>query len=58
VVFKEGQVFKILSGPLLDMQGRIVKMDRHHKRVVVAFMFGGQERKVNLSVEAIDLDKE
>ena len=58
VVFKEGQVVKILSGPLLDMQGRIVKMDRHHKRVVVAFMFGGQERKVNLSVEAIDLDKE
>ncbi|PKL14416.1 MAG: hypothetical protein CVV52_01845 [Spirochaetae bacterium HGW-Spirochaetae-8] len=55
VAFREGQVVKILSGPLLDLQGRIVKMDRHHKRVVVAFMFAGQERMINLSVDIIDL---
>jgi len=54
VVFREGQMVKVLDGPLVDMEGRIVKMDRHHKRVIVAFMFAGEERKVNLSIQVVD----
>lgn len=55
VVFKDGQIVKVLDGPLKDMEGRIVKLDRHHKRVVVGFNFAGAERRVNLSVNVIDL---
>lgn len=55
VVYKEGNLVKVLDGPLKDMEGKIVKLDRHHKRVVVGFMFAGKERRVNLSVEVIDL---
>lgn len=55
IVFKDGQLIKVLDGPLKDMEGRIVKLDRHHKRVVVGFMFAGAERRVNLSVNVIDL---
>ena len=54
-MFKDGQLIKVLDGPLKDMEGRIVKLDRHHKRVVVGFMFAGAERRVNLSVNVIDL---
>ncbi|MDD3942328.1 MAG: transcription termination/antitermination NusG family protein [Sphaerochaetaceae bacterium] len=56
VVFKEGQLVKILDGPLKDMQGKIIKLDRHHKRVIVAFMFAGTERHINLSVNVLDLE--
>jgi transcriptional antiterminator NusG len=56
VVFKEGQLVKVLSGPLLDMKGRLVKIDRHHKRVVVAFQFAGQERRINLGIDVIEQD--
>jgi transcriptional antiterminator NusG len=55
VVYKQGQLVKVLDGPLKDMEGRIAKLDRHHKRIVVAFTFAGVERKVNLSVNVIDL---
>ena len=56
MVFKEGQLVKILDGPLKDMQGKIIKLDRHHKRVIVAFMFAGTERHINLSVNVLDLE--
>jgi transcription antitermination factor NusG len=55
VVFEKGHHVKVLGGPLADMEGRIVKIDRHHKRAVVAFMFAGVERTMNLSIEAIEL---
>lgn len=55
VVFTHGQIVKVLDGPLKEMEGKIVKLDRHHKRVVVGFMFAGAERRVNLSINIIDL---
>ncbi|MEA5032754.1 MAG: transcription termination/antitermination NusG family protein [Sphaerochaeta sp.] len=55
VVYKEGSLVKVLDGPMRDMEGRIIKLDRHHKRVVVGFMFAGTERRMNLSVNVIDL---
>ncbi len=53
VVLKEGLIIKVLEGPLADMKGRVVKLDKHHKRAVVAFMFAGAERTMNLSVEVL-----
>jgi transcriptional antiterminator NusG len=55
VVYREGQLVKVLDGPLKDLEGRILKLDRHHKRVIIGFMFAGAERKINLSVNVIDL---
>lgn len=49
----EGNVITVISGPLKDMQGRVVKLDKHKKRVVVAFEFAGEIRNVNLSVEFV-----
>jgi len=57
VVLKENQIVKVLDGPLQDMQGRVAKLDRHHKRVIVAFMFAGVERRVNLSVNIIEAEE-
>lgn len=56
VVFREGQIVKVLDGPMKDMQGRIIKLDRHKKRVIVAFSFAGEQKRVNLSVNIIYAD--
>ncbi|MDD3996698.1 MAG: KOW motif-containing protein [Sphaerochaetaceae bacterium] len=52
-ICEAGRLVKILEGPLIDMEGKIVKVDRHKKRVVVAFDFAGMERLVNLSVDLL-----
>ncbi|MFA5513549.1 MAG: transcription termination/antitermination NusG family protein [Sphaerochaetaceae bacterium] len=54
VLFKEGQMIKVIDGPLMEMDGQIVKIDRHHKRVVVEMMFAGALRRVNLSINIIE----
>ncbi len=51
VKFENGRLVKVIDGPLLDMSGKIVKVDRHHKRVNVSFMFGGKEQVINMSIE-------
>lgn len=48
-----GNAITVISGPLKDMRGRVVKLDKHKKRVVVAFEFAGELREVNLSVEFV-----
>ena len=54
VLFKEGKIIKVVDGPLSDLQGKIVKVDRHHKRVHVQFNFGGQERIINLAIDDVE----
>jgi len=53
VKFEEGRLVKIIDGPLFDMKGEIVKVDRHHKRVHVAFEFGGKKQIINVSIQDI-----
>jgi transcriptional antiterminator NusG len=48
-----GNRITVISGPMKDMQGKVVKLDRHKKRVIVAFEFAGEVRHVNLSVEIV-----
>jgi transcriptional antiterminator NusG len=48
-----GNMITVISGPLKDMKGKVVKLDKHKKRVVVAFEFVGELREVNLSVEFV-----
>lgn len=54
VLFKEGQMVKVVDGPLKEMEGQILKIDRHHKRVVVGMNFAGSLRKVHLSIDIIE----
>jgi transcriptional antiterminator NusG len=54
VIFEEGQLIKIVDGPLREMEGKIEKVDRRHRRVVVNAMFAGAVRKLNLSINIID----
>ncbi|MFA5571094.1 MAG: transcription termination/antitermination NusG family protein [Sphaerochaetaceae bacterium] len=55
VAYKEGQFVKVVEGPLESFQGKILKLDRHHRRAIVMMTFAGAERKVNLSVDFIDV---
>lgn len=51
VVFKEGQRLHICEGPLMGFDGNVVKVDRHHRRIVLRFEIGGVVSDVNFSVE-------
>lgn len=39
---KEGQLVKVLDGPLLGLISRIIKVNLHKRIVIVEFMFAGQ----------------
>ncbi|MGI6432578.1 MAG: KOW motif-containing protein [Sphaerochaetaceae bacterium] len=56
VVFEKGQKIRIIDGPLQDLKGEILKVDRHHKRAIVTIMFAGALRKIHLSVNILDTD--
>lgn len=51
VKFEQGRLVKVIDGPLLDLSGKITKVDRHHKRVYVSFQFGGKEQVINMSID-------
>jgi len=51
VKFEQGRLVKVIDGPLLDLSGKITKVDRHHKRVYVSFMFGGKKQIINMSID-------
>lgn len=51
VVFREGQKVHICEGPLRGFDGNVVKVDKHHKRIVLRFEIGDMVSDVNFSVE-------
>jgi len=55
VVFKEGQKLHICEGPLVGFDGNVVKVDKHHKRIVLRFEIGGIISDVNFSVEFLSV---
>lgn len=52
-VIAEGKNVKVIDGPLLDITGKIVRLDKHKKRAWVEIDFDGQKRVISLSVECI-----
>jgi len=52
-VLTQGKRVKVIQGPLSDGFGRIVKLDRHKRRVWVEFDFDGQKRIVSLGAECV-----
>ncbi len=55
--FKEGEPIKVLEGPLMDLHGTILRVDRRSSRVLVAFEFANEVRKVSMPVEFVGSDK-
>ncbi|HKM06175.1 MAG TPA: transcription termination/antitermination NusG family protein [Sphaerochaeta sp.] len=56
VEFKEGQPIKVLDGPLMDLHGTILRVDKRSSRVMVGFEFANEVRKVSMPVEFIGSD--
>ncbi len=51
VVFKEGQRVHICEGPLTGFDGKVIKVDKHHKKIVLGFDFAGKITPVSFSVD-------
>lgn len=54
VVYREGQRVHICEGPLLGLDGCVVKVDRHHKRITLRFEIGGTCSDISFSVEFLE----
>lgn len=53
-VLEEGDQVIAIEGPLKDCSGKIVKKDRHKRRIWVEFEFDKQKRTVSLSAEWVE----
>ena len=54
VLFTEGQRIHICEGPLRGFDGNVVKVDKHHKRIVLRFEIGGNISDVSFTVEFLN----
>ena len=53
VIYREGQKIHICEGPLKGFDGNVIKVDKHHKRIVLRFELGGTFSDVSFSVDFI-----
>ena len=54
VVYTEGQRIHICAGPLRGFDGNVIKVDKHHKRIVLRFEIGDNVSDVSFSVEFLN----
>ena len=52
-VICEGRDVKVLSGPLEEYKGTIIKLDKRKQRVLLRVSLGGIERDISLSVNIL-----
>lgn len=52
-VLAEGKSVKVIDGPLLDLSGKIVKLDKHKQKAWVEIEFYGEKKIISLSVDCI-----
>jgi len=52
--YQEGDQVRIISGPLKDLAGQIVRLDKRHKGAQVAITFCNREIKIWLRFEIVD----
>ena len=53
-ILADGTVIRVIDGPLLDCHGKIVRLDKHKRRVLVEFDFDGSKRVISLSADVCD----
>ena len=58
VIYREGQRLHICDGPLKGYDGNVVKVDKHHKRIVVRFELGDIVSDVVFSVEFLSASQD
>lgn len=56
VIYREGQRIQIADGPLKGFDGNVIKVDKHHKRITVRFMFGDTVSDISFSVDFLSKD--
>lgn len=54
VLYQEGQRLHILEGPLKGMDGNVIRVDKHHKRIKLCIDFAGRETEISFSVEFVE----
>ena len=57
VGFIEGDTIRVTSGPLVGMESRIKKIDRHKREAVVEMKVMGSVREIRLMLEVIEKTK-
>lgn len=53
IVIEEGRQIKVISGPLLGFEGKVVKYDLHKRIAIVDMNFAGTIARVNLGIDVI-----
>jgi transcriptional antiterminator NusG len=53
-LYKENDSIKIIAGPLMGLEGQIVKIDSRKGRAKVSLSFMNEERIVELGIELVD----
>ena len=53
VGFIEGDTIKVTEGPLLGLEGKIRKIDRHKRQCVVETEMFGQKTKMTVGLEIV-----
>lgn len=54
VLYTEGQRIHICEGPLRGFDGNVIKVDKHHKRIVLRFDIGGNISDVSFTVDFLN----
>ena len=52
-ILQEGNAITVVEGPLKDLYGKIIKLDRRKRKAWVSFVFDGEERIVSLSAHCL-----
>lgn len=52
-VLTDGDAIRVIDGPLLECQGKIIRLDKHKRRALVEFDFDGQKRLISLSADCV-----
>ena len=53
-VLSVGSAITVLSGPMTDFGGKIVRLDKHKRRAWVEFEFDGVKRVISIGAECIE----
>jgi len=53
-VLAVGSAITVISGPMTDFGGRIVRLDKHKRRAWVEFEFDGTKRLISIGAECLE----
>ncbi len=54
VTFEESQKIKVVDGPLMGLEGKIIKVDRRKQRARICIEFNGNDFQIDLAFELIE----